>query len=72
MIVAKKVGGVEASDGSLLSADEKIDGGPSVLFDAVALLPSAKGAEQLTREATADLLHGPPQPSQWRGGHETH
>jgi catalase len=52
-IVAPKVGGVEASDGSWIAADEKIDGGPSVLFDAVALLPSAKGAEQLAREATA-------------------
>jgi len=52
-IVAPKIGGVKASDGSWVAADEKIDGGPSVLFDAVALLPSKKGAEQLTREATA-------------------
>ena len=30
-----------------------IDGGPSVLFDAVALLPSEAGVEDLLREATA-------------------
>ena len=29
------VGGVKASDGSWITADEKIDGGPSVVFDAV-------------------------------------
>ena len=37
------VGGVEVSDGTWLEADEKLDGGPSVLFDAVALLPSGAG-----------------------------
>ena len=52
-IVAPMVGGVEASDGSWIEADEKIDGGPSVLFDAVALLPSAEGAALLARESTA-------------------
>lgn len=30
-----------------------IDGGPSVLFDAVALLTSAEGIEDLVKEATA-------------------
>jgi catalase len=52
-IVAPKVGGVEASDGSWIEADEKIGGGPSVLYDAVALLPSQEGARMLTKEATA-------------------
>jgi catalase len=51
-LVAPMVGGVEASDGSWIEADEKIDGGPSVVFDAVALLPSAAGAEDLVEEAT--------------------
>jgi catalase len=37
-IVAPRIGGVEASDGSWVVADETIEGGPSVLFDAVALL----------------------------------
>jgi catalase len=52
-LAAPMVGGIEASDGSFLEADEKIDGGPSVLFDAVALLPSAQGAAMLANEATA-------------------
>jgi catalase len=58
-VVAPMVGGIEASDGSFLEADEKIDGGPSVLFDAVALLPSAQGAAMLANEATArDFVAG--------------
>ncbi|WP_119417920.1 catalase [Desertibaculum subflavum] len=52
-LVAPMVGGVEASDGSWIEADEKVDGGPSVLFDAVALLVSDEGAELLANEATA-------------------
>jgi catalase len=47
------VGGVQASDGSLMPADEKIDGGPSVVFDAVAVLLSDAGAKLLADEATA-------------------
>lgn len=52
-LVAPKVGGVTASDGSFIEAHHMIDGGPSVLFDAVALLPSDAGIEDLLREATA-------------------
>ena len=52
-LVAPMVGGVEASDGSWIAADEKIDGGPSVVFDAVAVLLSDAGAQLLTDEATA-------------------
>lgn len=52
-IVAPHIGGVEASDGSWIAAKQKIDGGPSVLYDAVAVLPSAAGATMLAREATA-------------------
>jgi catalase len=47
------VGGVKTSDGSWIPADEKIDGGPSVIFDAVAVLLSDTGAQLLTDEATA-------------------
>ena len=36
--VAPRVGGFTASDGSRIEADEKIGGGPSVLYDAVVLL----------------------------------
>ena len=52
-LVAPMVGGVEASDGSWIEADEKIDGGPSVVFDAVAMLLSDAGAQLLAEEATA-------------------
>ena len=45
--------GSKASDGSWIAADEKIDGGPSVVFDAVAVLLSEAGAELLADEATA-------------------
>jgi catalase len=52
-IVAPTVGGVEAADGTWIDADEKIDGAPSVVFDAVALLMSEAGAEVLMNESTA-------------------
>jgi catalase len=52
-LIAPKVGGVEASDGKLIEAQHMIDGGPSVLFDAVALLTSKAGIEDLVDEAAA-------------------
>jgi catalase len=44
---------VEASDGSWIEAKQKLEGGPSVLYDAVALLPSQAGATILAQEASA-------------------
>jgi catalase len=52
-VIAPKVGGVEAADGRLIEGKHMIDGGPSVLFDAVALVLSEEGAERLTGEAAA-------------------
>lgn len=52
-IVAPQVGGVEASDGTWIEASQKIDGGPSVLYDAVALLPSSEGVATLSKMAPA-------------------
>lgn len=52
-LIAPKVGGATTSDGSFIEAQHMIDGGPSVLFDAVALLPSEAGVEDLLKEATA-------------------
>ncbi len=52
-IVAPKVGGVITSNNKLLKAKHMIDGGPCVLFDAVALLGSDEGFAELTNEATA-------------------
>jgi catalase len=52
-LIAPHVGGVEASDGSWFAAAQKVNGGPSVLYDAVALLPSADGTRDLLKEPTA-------------------
>jgi catalase len=52
-VVAPKIGGVTLSDGAALPAKQKIDGGPSVLYDAVAVLPSAAGAALLAKDAAA-------------------
>jgi catalase len=52
-IIAPKVGGVEASDGSWIEAAQQIDGAPSVLYDAVALLPSENGAKLLEKAPPA-------------------
>ncbi len=52
-LVAPMVGGFEASNGEWMTADHMIDGGPSVLFDAVALVLSGEAADKLTGEATA-------------------
>src|ERR1700712_5376593 len=43
------VGGVTASDGAKIAAHHKIDGGPSVIFDAVALLIADEGVLSLTK-----------------------
>ena len=56
--IAPVVGGVSASDGSVIEAQQKVNGGPSVLYDAVAIVPSEAGAKLLSREATAkDFLN---------------
>lgn len=52
-IVAPKVGGAKASDGSWIEADQMIDGGPSVLYDAIALLPAEAAMDDLVRESAA-------------------
>jgi catalase len=52
-IVAPHVGGAKLDDGSLAKAKQKIDGGPSVLYDAVAVLLSKDGAALLAKDAAA-------------------
>ncbi|MDF7773647.1 catalase [Sphingomonas sp. AOB5] len=52
-VVAPKIGGVTLSDGTKVAAKHKIDGGPSVLFDAVAILVSDEGASLLSLDAAA-------------------
>lgn len=52
-IIAPKIGGATLSDGNLLPAGQKIDGGPSVLYDAVAIVASEEGGMLLSLDATA-------------------
>jgi catalase len=52
-IIAPKVTGVKASDGSWIDADQMIDGGPSVLYDAVALLPAPEAMDDLLQESSS-------------------
>jgi catalase len=53
-IVAPKVGGFTASDGSLVPADQKFGGGPSVLYDAVVVLTGVPGTGSLRDDAAAN------------------
>lgn len=46
-VIAVNVAGIVTKDGQSVAADEKIDGAPSVLFDAVAIIATEDGAEAL-------------------------
>jgi catalase len=52
-VIAPKIGGANASDGSWIEAGQMIGGGPSVLYDAVALLPAESAMDDLVQESTA-------------------
>lgn len=52
-VIAPRVGGFTAKDGTLRPAHQKVNGAPSVLYDAVAVLLSTEGAKLLLNEATA-------------------
>ena len=52
-IVAPKVGGTKLADGSMLAVDGQLAGTPSVLFDAIAVILSDKGAKALSTESAA-------------------
>jgi catalase len=52
-IIAPNVGGVEAVDGTWIEADEKLDGAPSVVYDAVALLLGKGAGTTLANAAPA-------------------
>lgn len=47
--VAPRIGGAEASDGTWIEAKQKVDGGSSVLYDAVAIVVSDDGAQALSK-----------------------
>ena len=48
-IIAPHIAGAKLSDGKMEPADEKIDGGPSVVFDAVAVVMPEEAAKHLAK-----------------------
>jgi catalase len=52
-LVAPSVEGITDSEGAALDVGQKIGGGPSVLYDAVALLPTEAGVADLTQNPGA-------------------
>ncbi|WP_260929209.1 catalase [Novosphingobium sp. 9] len=52
-VIAPKIAGVTLSNGKTVAAKQKIDGGPSVLFDAVAIIVSEDGVALLANDAAA-------------------
>jgi catalase len=56
-IIAPAVGGVDASDGTRVPAAQQLDGAPSVLYDAVAVIAEPAGARALAaRPAARDFV----------------
>jgi catalase len=56
-IIATAVGGVDISDGTRVTAAQQLDGAPSVLYDAVAILAAPGGARSLAaRPAARDFV----------------
>ena len=52
-VIAPKIGGAKAKDGTVIAADFQLAGGPSVLFDCLFLALSNEGAAALVTEAAA-------------------
>ena len=52
-IIAEKIAGAALSDGKLLPADQRVEGGPSTLFDHVAVIASDEGAVRLAGMSAA-------------------
>jgi catalase len=52
-VIAPHIGGAVLSDGKRVLPRQKVDGGPSVLYDAVAVLASPDGAALLAKNAAA-------------------
>jgi catalase len=52
-VIAPTVGGVKSSSGTVLPAEQKIGGGPSVLYDAVVVLASSEGITSITKNPAA-------------------
>ena len=58
-VVAPAIGGVTLDDGTALAADQMVGGGPSVLYDAVAVVVSAEGADELAADARRPRTSSP-------------
>lgn len=57
-IIAPKIEGVKLSDGQILPANQKLGGGPSVLYDAIAIIATKEELPSLIKEAAArDFLN---------------
>lgn len=52
-VIAPEIGGVDLSDGSAVAGDQMVGGGPSVLYDAVALVFGPGTGEELTQKPAA-------------------
>ncbi len=52
-LIAPHIGGAVLDDGQLMPVHQKIDGGPSVLYDAVAILASDDSVTELAADPTA-------------------
>ena len=52
-LIAPRIGGAHAARGNPVPADHTIGGGPSVMFDAVAIIPGAEAVADLVAEAAA-------------------
>lgn len=52
-IVAPKIAGVTLSNGDVINADGQLQGSPSQLFDAIALILSAKAAQDMMKDGAA-------------------
>ncbi|HEU0122809.1 MAG TPA: catalase [Bryobacteraceae bacterium] len=52
-VIAPAIGGVTASDGAAIAAHQKVGGGPSVLYDAIAVLVPEEGCAQLAKNPSA-------------------
>lgn len=48
-VIAAKIAGVALSDRTAVPAQQKIDGGPSALYDVVAIIASQEGAALLAK-----------------------
>ena len=52
-VITPEVGGVTLSDGRAVAGDQMLKGGPSVLYDAVALVFGAKSGEEISKKPEA-------------------